>query len=100
MPEGLEMWRLGEASECSADDCEFVALAKRLRIPLVTVDREVLLNFPGIAVPLGRPRTEPCPLRPAGGHVVPGYARDSAAIALGVEDFDGDAKSPGHDAAA
>lgn len=48
----LEVLRLVEASQCSAYDCEFVALAKRLGIPLVTADRKVLQNFPGIAVSL------------------------------------------------
>jgi len=39
-------------SACSADDCEFVALATRLRLPLHTSDRRVLGGFPGIAVDL------------------------------------------------
>lgn len=39
-------------SECSAYDCEFVALAMRLRTKLVTMDGKVLRAFPGIAVAL------------------------------------------------
>ncbi|MCL2523318.1 MAG: type II toxin-antitoxin system VapC family toxin [Betaproteobacteria bacterium] len=39
-------------SECSAYDCEFVALAKQLRTRLVTMDGKVLRSFPGIAVAL------------------------------------------------
>lgn len=39
-------------SECSAYDCEFVALAKQLGTKLVTMDGKVLRSFPGIAVPL------------------------------------------------
>lgn len=39
-------------SPCSAYDCEFVALAKALRLELVTSDAEVLKAFPTIAVPL------------------------------------------------
>ncbi len=33
-------------SGCSAYDCEFVALARQLRVPLVTSDRQVLTTFP------------------------------------------------------
>ncbi|RYU56787.1 PIN domain-containing protein [Methylolobus aquaticus] len=50
----LEVLRLVEASECSAYGCEFVALAKRLGIALVTADRKVLQNFPGVAVSLSQ----------------------------------------------
>lgn len=42
--------RLVSKSACSAYDCEFVALAEQLRVPLVTSDRQVLKAFPGIAV--------------------------------------------------
>jgi predicted nucleic acid-binding protein len=37
------------ASACSAYDCEFVALATRLQVPLVTNDRQVLAAFPETA---------------------------------------------------
>jgi len=40
------------ASPCSAYDCEFIALAKDLDLPLVTVDKQVLRQFPGVAVSL------------------------------------------------
>ena len=40
------------SSHCSAYDCEFVALAENIRIPLVTTDRQILKDFPAIAVPL------------------------------------------------
>ncbi|MBP7049594.1 MAG: type II toxin-antitoxin system VapC family toxin [Phycisphaerae bacterium] len=43
---------LAAASTCSAYDCEFVALAKDLDIPLVTVDRQILRQFPDAAVSL------------------------------------------------
>ncbi len=43
---------LASTSACSAYDCEFVALAKDLDIPLVTVDRQVLSEFPDVAVSL------------------------------------------------
>jgi len=40
------------ASDCSAYDCEYVALAQDLDVPLVTTDRQVLREFPKIAVSL------------------------------------------------
>lgn len=39
-------------SECSAYDCEFVALAMELGTKLVTMDGKLLRSFPGIAVAL------------------------------------------------
>lgn len=39
-------------SECSAYDCEFVALAMELGTKLVTMDGKVLRSFPGVAVAL------------------------------------------------
>lgn len=38
--------------DCSACDCEFVALAMKLGTRLVTMDGKVLRSFPGIAVAL------------------------------------------------
>jgi predicted nucleic acid-binding protein len=43
---------LAASSTCSAYDCEFVALAKDLNIRLVTVDRQILRQFPGVAISL------------------------------------------------
>jgi len=43
---------LASESTCSAYDCEFVAVAKDLRVPLVTVDKQVLQAFPEVAVSL------------------------------------------------
>ena len=37
-------------SPCSAYDCEYVALADELTVPLVTADRQVLRQFPRSAV--------------------------------------------------
>lgn len=45
----LEVLTLAQATGCSAYDCEFVVLAKRLGVPLVTADKKVLSSFPNIA---------------------------------------------------
>ena len=39
-------------STCSAYDCEFVAAAQQLGVPLVTEDRAILAAFPDLAQPL------------------------------------------------
>ncbi|HEY5596032.1 MAG TPA: type II toxin-antitoxin system VapC family toxin [Candidatus Bipolaricaulota bacterium] len=39
-------------SRCSAYDCEFVALAQELGATLVTVDKQILKDFPAVAVSL------------------------------------------------
>ena len=44
--------KLASESKCSAYDCEFVAVAKDLKVPLVTVDKQLLQEFPGQAVSL------------------------------------------------
>ena len=41
---------LATRSGCSADDCEFAALAEDLGLPLVTTDRGLLKAFPSVAV--------------------------------------------------
>ena len=41
------------ASDCSAYDCEYVALARHLHVKLVTSDHEILRNFPETATDLG-----------------------------------------------
>lgn len=40
---------LVQTSHCSSYDCEFVALALDLNVPLVTTDKKILQNFPRIA---------------------------------------------------
>lgn len=44
--------KLASQSNCSAYDCEFVALAQKLDIKLVTSDKKVLKAFPEVAVSL------------------------------------------------
>lgn len=43
---------LVEQSQCSAYDCEFVALARTLNVPLVTSDKQILRNFPDTTISL------------------------------------------------
>ena len=40
-------------SDCSAYDCEFIALAMALDTRLVTMDKKLLRAFPAVAMPLG-----------------------------------------------
>jgi predicted nucleic acid-binding protein len=39
-------------SDCTAYDCEFLALARQLDIPLVTADKQLLIRFPSLATSL------------------------------------------------
>jgi len=48
----FEILELVSQSECSAYDCEFVALAKRLDVEFYTSDKKVLSQFPEIATSL------------------------------------------------
>ena len=50
----LDVMRLVESSNCSAYDCEFIALAQRLNTTLVTADKKILKEFPKIAMTLAQ----------------------------------------------
>lgn len=50
--DSLGVLELVRESDCSAYDCEFVALARTLGTKLVTMDAKLLRAFPGIAVAL------------------------------------------------
>ena len=45
-----QVFALTSASNCSAYDCEFVALAKNLNLKLITLNKKVLSEFPDVAV--------------------------------------------------
>lgn len=45
----IDVLELVNSSDCSAYDCEYVALAKQLNIDLYTQDKKVLKAFPDIA---------------------------------------------------
>ena len=45
------LW-LASTSNCSANDCEFIATATDLKIPSVTVDKQLLREFSSVAIPL------------------------------------------------
>lgn len=47
-----QVLELVHMSTCSAYDCEFVALARDLEVLLLTVDRNILRDFPGTAIAL------------------------------------------------
>ena len=47
-----EVLRLASESKCSAYDCEFIAVANDLKAPLITADKELLREFPAVAVSL------------------------------------------------
>jgi hypothetical protein len=48
----IRVMRFVAASTCTAYDCEFVALATELGVPLVTTDKQILRDFPQVARPL------------------------------------------------
>lgn len=51
-PDAAQVLRLVAGSRCSAYDCEFVAVAQTLGVPLVTADRRLAAEFPETAIRL------------------------------------------------
>ena len=47
-----QVMHLVKSSRCSSYDCEFIALAKYLDLPLITADKTILKEFPDTAVSL------------------------------------------------
>jgi predicted nucleic acid-binding protein len=52
VPSTDEVLDLIAKSECTAYDCEFVALAQQLNIKLVTADKQLLKQFPDCSISL------------------------------------------------
>ncbi|MBA2563839.1 MAG: type II toxin-antitoxin system VapC family toxin [Gemmatimonadetes bacterium] len=51
-PSSEAVLQLAAQSRCSAYDCEFIASAHQLGLPLVTSDRQILDDFPETAIAL------------------------------------------------
>lgn len=51
-PVSHEVLLLADQSGSSAYDCEFVAIARQLAVPLITADKKLLQAFPSVARPL------------------------------------------------
>jgi len=49
-PEDPVVLALAARCGCSTYDCEYVAVARMLGVPLVTLDKQVLRAFPGLAL--------------------------------------------------
>ena len=54
----LEILSLVNRSDCSTYDCEFVALARGLGVPLVSMDRKLVEAFPDTVTRLADPEDE------------------------------------------
>lgn len=52
IPDSDRVLVLAAHSSCTNYDCEFVALAEQLGVPLVTADKQLIKAFPDIAVSL------------------------------------------------
>ena len=50
----LQVLQLAHDSGCSAYDCEYVALAHHLKLPIFTADKVLLKAFPEVAVALSQ----------------------------------------------
>ena len=45
-----EIIKIIDSSKCSAYDCEFIALAQNLDVPLITSDKQIINEFPETAI--------------------------------------------------
>ncbi len=45
----INIMQLVKNSQCSAYDCEFVALAQYLDVPFITADKKIIREFPDVA---------------------------------------------------
>ncbi|MBO6575556.1 MAG: type II toxin-antitoxin system VapC family toxin [Rhodothermales bacterium] len=48
-PDAAHVFALAEASGCSTYDCEYLAAAQMMDVPLLTLDAQVLRAFPQVA---------------------------------------------------
>lgn len=48
----IDILNLVRKSDCSAYDCEFVALAQNFHVHLITMDNKVVKNFPKVTIRL------------------------------------------------
>jgi predicted nucleic acid-binding protein len=56
--DSLEILRLAQTSGCSAYDCEFAALARRMTVKLITSDKQLLAAFPDNTIALNNIPTQ------------------------------------------
>jgi predicted nucleic acid-binding protein len=52
--DSFDVLELARHSGCTAYDCEFIALARRLDVPLMTADAKLRRAFPACTAPLSR----------------------------------------------
>ncbi|HEY5824571.1 MAG TPA: type II toxin-antitoxin system VapC family toxin [Cyclobacteriaceae bacterium] len=45
-----DVFAMVRSSKCSSYDCEFIAMANNLRLPLITYDKLILQEYPDIAL--------------------------------------------------
>jgi predicted nucleic acid-binding protein len=53
IPSSEKIFDLISKSDCTAYDCEFIALAQQLEVLLVTADKQLLNQFPNTTISLG-----------------------------------------------
>ena len=48
----VQVYNLANKSDCSSNDCEFISLAEDLDTKLITMDKQILRNFPELPLNL------------------------------------------------